>query len=54
MSGWAERIALSRVDPERGADPMMIGIPVKIVEGDTKNIKITSPEDLLIARALLI
>lgn len=29
------------------------GLPVKLIEGDSRNIKITSPEDLLFARSVL-
>lgn len=31
----------------------LLGYPVKVVEGSEKNIKITSPEDLILARAIL-
>ncbi len=40
-----------------GTDDMMLvekmGIPVKIVEGSYKNIKITTPEDIIIGEAIL-
>ncbi len=40
-----------------GTDDMMLverlGLPVKIIEGDYKNIKITTPEDLIIGESIL-
>jgi 2-C-methyl-D-erythritol 4-phosphate cytidylyltransferase len=41
----------------RGTDDAVLlerlGLPVAMVEGDYRNIKITTPEDLVLARALL-
>ena len=52
------RKALDKYDGSSVSDDSSLferaGIPVKIVEGDYRNIKITTPEDLKIAKAFLI
>ena len=49
--------AYDAVKPESVTDDAgvaeLAGIPITLVEGDYKNIKITTPEDLIIAQALL-
>ncbi len=49
--------AYETVSPEDVTDDAgvaeLAGIPITLVEGDYKNIKITTPEDLIIAQALL-
>lgn len=51
---YAHEKAIS--DGYTGTDDMVLvertGIPVKIVEGDYKNIKITTPEDLIVGEAI--
>jgi 2-C-methyl-D-erythritol 4-phosphate cytidylyltransferase len=50
-------VAQARADGFRGTDDASLverlGVPVAMVEGSYRNIKITTPEDLVLARALL-
>ena len=44
---------LSRVATDDAALVERLGMPIKVVEGSYDNIKITTPEDLIVAEALL-